>query len=234
MDNNKALVPGAIIIAGLFIAGAVYYNGRGPAPAAPEEQNIMEFLTNVAEDISVDVDAFTACLDDDRHVQTVQEDLQDAQQAGGTGTPYSVIVTNDGRTISVNGAQPFQNVQPVFDVLIAGGDITPTLVPNQIVLEDITLAEVTEEDHIRGSFDAPFILVEYSDIDCPYCARFHETMTQVMNTYGDSGQVAWVYRHFPLTQLHPNAGLKAEASECFAELGGNDTFWNYLDIDFAS
>jgi predicted DsbA family dithiol-disulfide isomerase len=59
-------------------------------------------------------------------------------------------------------------------------------------------------------------------------------MEQVMNVYGVKGQVAWVYRHFPLYKadanghvLHPNAGVQAEALECAASLGGNSAFWSY-------
>lgn len=91
------------------------------------------------------------------------------------------------------------------------------------------LAPITSADHIRGNPDAPVKIVEYSDTECPFCKRFHPTMQQVMDEYGDSGKVAWVYRHFPLDQLHKKARKEAEATECAAELGGNDGFWKYLD-----
>jgi len=88
---------------------------------------------------------------------------------------------------------------------------------------------VSKDDHIRGNPDAPVKIVEYSDTECPFCKRFHPTMQQVMDEYGKSGKVAWVYRHFPLDQLHSKARKEAEATECAAELGGNDKFWAYLD-----
>lgn len=89
---------------------------------------------------------------------------------------------------------------------------------------------VTAGDHIRGDINAPVKIVEYSDTECPFCKRFHETtMQQVNDEYVRSGKVAWVYRHFPLDQLHPKARKEAEATECAAELGGNDKFWEYLD-----
>ena len=88
---------------------------------------------------------------------------------------------------------------------------------------------ITSKDHIRGNPDAPVKIVEYSDTECPFCKRFHPTMQQVMDEYGDSGQVAWVYRHFPLDSLHKKARKEAEATECAAEQGGNDKFWSYLD-----
>ncbi|PJE64354.1 MAG: disulfide bond formation protein DsbA [Candidatus Ryanbacteria bacterium CG10_big_fil_rev_8_21_14_0_10_43_42] len=91
---------------------------------------------------------------------------------------------------------------------------------------------VTGEDHILGNPDAPIKLVEYSDLECPFCSRFHATMKQVMDEYGKDGQVAWVYRHFPLSQIHPSANEAAQASECANELGGNDGFWAYIDEVF--
>lgn len=92
---------------------------------------------------------------------------------------------------------------------------------------------VTAEDHILGNPDAPVVIVEYSDIECPFCKQFHVTMQQIIDEYGKDGQVAWVYRHFPLTQLHPNAPRLAEASECVADIAGEDAFWEFLDEVFA-
>ena len=83
-------------------------------------------------------------------------------------------------------------------------------------------------DHIRGNPGAPVTLIEYSDFECPFCKRFHPTAKKVV---GESkGQVKWVYRHFPLDQLHPvKARREAAASECAAELGGNAAFWKFAD-----
>lgn len=88
---------------------------------------------------------------------------------------------------------------------------------------------VASDDHIRGNPDAPIKIVEYSDTECPFCKRLHETMKQVIDEYGDTGKVAWVYRHFPLDQLHSKARKEAEALECAGAQGGNDTFWKYAD-----
>lgn len=91
---------------------------------------------------------------------------------------------------------------------------------------------VDDTDHIRGNPNAPIVIVEYSDYDCPFCKNFHETMQQVMDNYGANGQVAWVYRHFPIEQLHPSAPRIAAASECVAEIAGKDAFWTFSDLVF--
>lgn len=88
------------------------------------------------------------------------------------------------------------------------------------------LTPISASDHIRGNLDAPVKIVEYSDTECPFCKRFHETMKQVVDS---NSNVAWVYRHFPLDQLHPKARKEAVATECANELGGNDAFWKYID-----
>ncbi len=88
---------------------------------------------------------------------------------------------------------------------------------------------VTDKDHIRGNKNAKLSLVEYSDLECPFCKRFHPTMQDLMKTY--EGKIRWVYRHFPLS-FHANAQKEAEATECVAELGGNDAFWSYVDKMF--
>jgi protein-disulfide isomerase len=88
---------------------------------------------------------------------------------------------------------------------------------------------VSAEDHIRGKPDAPVKVVEFADFECPFCKGFHSSMKQVEAEYGKDGRVAWVYRHFPLDQLHSKARKEAQAAECANELGGNTAFWAYAD-----
>lgn len=148
--KNQYIIPGAIIIAGLLIAGAVFFSRTGPPGTS---------LT-----------------------------------AGGVATAGQSAPDPSGQT---------DNVRPV-----------------------------SSDDHIRGNPDAPVKIVEYSDFECPFCKRFHSTMQQVMDEYGEDEQVAWIYRQFPLDQLHSKARGEAVASECAADIGGNDAFWEFTDRFF--
>ncbi len=89
---------------------------------------------------------------------------------------------------------------------------------------------VTEADWVRGNRNARIALIEYSDLECPFCQRFHPTAQQAVDEYGDN--LMWVYRHFPLDQLHSKADKEAEAVECAGKLAGNDGFWALTDKIF--
>ena len=84
---------------------------------------------------------------------------------------------------------------------------------------------VTEDDHIAGPMDAPLTLVEYGDFECPHCAAAHPVVKEIQLLLGDT--LRFVYRHFPLTQIHPHAEHAAEASESAAAQGA---FWEMHDV----
>ena len=92
------------------------------------------------------------------------------------------------------------------------------------------LREVSDEDHIIGNPAAPVVIIEYADIDSSYAKSFQATMEQLMTEYAPGGQVAWVYRHFPLIDQHRNSMTHAEAAECAASLGGPDSFWRFISL----
>jgi len=120
---------------------------------------------------------------------------------------------------------------------IIGGAIfysTKTRDTGQVAQQDATtktkpVSAVTSKDHIRGNPEGAITVIEYSDLQCPYCQSFHTTMARVI---GEAEDVRWVYRHFPLTQIHANALPAAIASECVARLAGNAAFWIFTDRVF--
>lgn len=88
-----------------------------------------------------------------------------------------------------------------------------------------------EGDHVKGDLSkAEIVIIEYSDLECPFCKRFHPTTAQIVEQYGN--KVALIFRHFPLDALHKKARKEAEASECAAEQGGDVAFFKYIDRIF--
>lgn len=134
--------------------------------------------------------------------------------------------------------ETLQKLAVPIAIVIAGGMIAVSLYfvnskpavagaqPGTVAQE---IREVQKDDHIMGNPNADVVIVEYSDPECPFCKQFHETLHSVIAQYGGDGKVAWVYRHFPIPQLHPKAPKEAEALECAAEQGGNDMFWKFTD-----
>jgi protein-disulfide isomerase len=111
--------------------------------------------------------------------------------------------------------------------LFRGEAVDLSVDPLQQVMSKINLDGQPE----RGPKDAKVTIVEYSDFQCPFCARVYSTFeTQVMKEYGD--RVRFVFKNFPLSSIHPWAEDAALASEC-AFQQGNDQFWAMYDGLFA-
>lgn len=104
-----------------------------------------------------------------------------------------------------------------------------TPVPTVATPTEITFADITSEDHARGAENAKITLLEYSDLECSFCRRFHPTVAQLLEEFPNDLRV--VYRHFPLEAIHPQARASANASECAAAQG---KFWEYVDYIFAN
>ncbi|MFD7894722.1 Na+/H+ antiporter NhaA [Streptomyces sp. NPDC059743] len=89
---------------------------------------------------------------------------------------------------------------------------------------DLSTPVDPDRDHVRGPRQAPVTVVEYGDFECPYCGLAEPVIRELL---ADSGDVRYVWRHLPLTDVHPNAQLAAEASEAAAEQGA---FWEMHDL----
>ena len=117
--------------------------------------------------------------------------------------------TTDNQPTEANNNNNANNNQPS----------APT--PTQPQAVDI---KTKDTDWYRGNKDAKVTIIEFSDIQCPFCTRHHNTMKQLLEEYPQD--VKWVFKHFPLDSIHPQARKAAEASECAGDQG---KFWEYLD-----
>jgi protein-disulfide isomerase len=91
----------------------------------------------------------------------------------------------------------------------------------------LVLPVSSERDHIRGPIDAPIVLLEYGDYECPFCGAAHPVVQELRRLMGN--QMSVVYRHFPLTNVHPHAEPAAEAAEA---AGAQGRFWAMHDMLF--
>jgi protein-disulfide isomerase len=135
-------------------------------------------------------------------------------------------MTDKKQTISTGTGIIIAGFVIAIAILVSLGGNSPA-VQNQAAAGSV-LNEITEKDHVYGDPEAPITIIEYSDFQCPFCARFHPTMEEIVAKNSD---VKWVYRHWPLGN-HPEAVPSAIASECVAELGGNDSFWAFAKYAF--
>lgn len=94
-------------------------------------------------------------------------------------------------------------------------------------LVDLTDAIDPVRDHLRGAADATVTLVEYGDYECPYCGRAAPVVRELLSRF--DGQLRFVFRHLPLTDVHPNAALAAQAAEA---AGAQGRFWEMHDLLF--
>jgi protein-disulfide isomerase len=217
-------VPAAIVVAGAIVALAIIFGGNGmkKTPVNMADASVVE----IAVELGVKEKALNKCIASGEATAKVEAEMTSVDISG---TPTSFVVdTVTGTTVQVVGAQPYTVMKALIDQILADD---PEIAKLDI---DVEVPEVTEQDHVNGSREARIQVIEYSDFDCPFCGRFHETMNQLISEYGEAGDVAWVYRHSPIEQLHPNAKEKSVVSECISELEGEEAFWEFTDIMFAS
>lgn len=108
--------------------------------------------------------------------------------------------------------------------------VAPSPNPNPTVAPSAAPVDMSQfTGHAKGDPDAPVTIVEWSDFECPFCARFYsQTLNQIDAQYIETGKVRIIYKHFPLS-FHPNAQKAAEATECAAD---QDKFWEMHDLMF--
>lgn len=160
----------------------------------------LEILVGLADSLGIDQDALRTCVEEGRYADAVQQNIDEAISLGANATPYFFI---DG--LPIPGAQPYDLF--VYAVGLA---------------EEGLLAAAYESgepdisnSHAIGDPDAPVVIIEYTDFQCPFCSRhYQQTFGQIKEQYVDKGLVYYVFKDFPLTNIHPQAVKAAEAARC--------------------
>jgi protein-disulfide isomerase len=93
--------------------------------------------------------------------------------------------------------------------------------------QERSLLAIAPHDHLQGAIDAPFVLIEYGDYQCPYCAQVYKMIQTIQQRLNH--QLCFVFRHFPLHRLHFQAQKAAEAAEA---AGAQDKFWQMHNLLF--
>lgn len=225
----------SIIIAGLLIAGGIVLSKTLPdsgsmantQPKAPTESQITTELVKAAKGLSLDHKNLQACLTNGTKEAAVNDAIALASKSGVQGTPTFIVIKRsfgpDDRIVSeqqipVIGARD----KATFMATILNGTTPagqPPLAGEKIVISDT--------DHYLGPKRAEVVIVEYSDIDCPFCKRAKPTIDEILKEHPEYG---YVYRHAPIVQIHPFAAYKAEATECIYASDGPEGFWKFLEV----
>jgi len=168
---------------------------------------------------SVDMVKFEACLSDGRFDDLIQANQDEGISLGVNGTPGFFI-----NGFPISGAQPFELFEYAIGLAEEG-----TLADAYVAAPQDTQAAPTPSAPVEidtrnspgiGDPDAPVVMIEFTDYQCPFCRRhFIETFPQIQAEYIDTGMVRYVFMEFPLTSIHPQAQLASEAALCANDQG---------------
>jgi len=199
----------ASIVLGLLFVFTLAFslNGAGLSVASEEEvgEKVVEFLNS--------------------QVQTGEVTLNSIDW--NEGGYYEVLVEYQGDEIPLYATSDGNNI--ITDLLpLIDSDVSNTNTNTNTGNSRVNI-EVPANVNVKGDLNAPVTIIEFSDFECPYCARFFEqTLPLIEENYVDTGKVKLIYMHFPLG-FHQNAQMAGEASECAAEQG---KFWEMHDKIF--
>lgn len=223
------IIVGVLVLAGILIAHFVpsKSDDQNQQPKQLTQSQVESNLIDVAKDLKLDKKAFKVCLDNGTYKNLIASDVALAQASGVQGTPTFFILNRSFNTDgSVKKVSQFEILgardEATFLKSIADGK-SPSDQSAQKAGQKIVLSDT---DHYMGPKNAPVVIVEYSDIECPFCKAAKPTIDDILKNHPEYG---FVYRHSPIVQLHPWAEYKAEGSECAFAQGGDTAFFKYLD-----
>ncbi|WP_420642974.1 DsbA family protein [Candidatus Leptofilum sp.] len=192
-------------------------------------------FVDLAKDIGLDSDALVSCIELGEQRERVLANQQESFALGVSSTPTFYM-----NGYPLRGAQPYDVFDGVAE-LIENGELEATLEAQMQQAYAQAQAQATQEAqpqppaqpveisiegaHAVGDPNAPVTIIEYTDFQCPFCSRHYEqTFLQLKEDYIDAGLVYYVFKDFPLTQIHPDAVLAANAARCAGDQGA------YLDM----
>lgn len=242
--------------AGLCVAeqgsAATYWKMHGELFVTADEWGTsrapQDVFSRLAEESGAAMDKFEECIDNGSTAELVAERVINGQRRGISGTPsFQFVRVDDGALFSLVGAQPFEAFQGLIDAILAGEspealaqaeaeaqpqqEIPFWAAPEGLAADPARPGYNMAGDQYAGSLDAPITMIEFADFQCPYCKQHAQTTQPVLDEqYVNTGKVLRVFKHFPLTQIHPAAPNAAVAAECAAEQG---KFWEMYELLFA-
>lgn len=172
-----------------------------------------DILLVYAEKLDLNSDNFTFCMKSGKYLENITTDYDLAVHLGISGTPGFVV---NSRMFS--GAYPYENFSEFLSFeYVNSSDY------------EYALTLISDKDEILGNIEsAPIIMVEFSDYACPACRIYHmQTFPKIKEEWIKPGKVAYVFKDFPLTSIHPNAMRAAHATRCAQEQG---KYWEYADM----
>ena len=204
-------IAGAIVIAGLLIAGAILLKGGGtttPIDPVKAEAKLTKSLPT-----------FSSCLDSGKYAQAVIDSTSGGEKAGVNGTPKGFIIKDNKVVATIDGAEPTTiTTQKIEKVL--NGSTTKEIITK--------LDPVSNSDFVLGNQNAPITIVLYVDFQCPFCGKFFkETKQTILDNYIKDGKIKLVSRDFAF--LGDESLKSAEATRCANDQG---KFWEYYDYLF--
>ncbi len=200
------------------------------------------FLAGLVKKIGAKLGPYRRCIKKSTYQEIVEQGFNEARGMGFNGTPSFHLTAKDDLSYNIIGAQPLEKFQIVIESLTKGElppkpeEPPPPELPYWANKEGLkpnpdkpgfTMAD----DVFLGDPDAPLVVVEFSDFQCPFCAQHALEVQPTLNEeFIETGKVMWVFKHFPLG-IHPQAPVAAAAAECAAE---QNEFWAMHDLLFES
>jgi len=241
------LIPGAIVLGAVIVAVAFFLTRGDDSAATPavannsdestvvtgasQGQDLLTTFLGYSRSLSLDETEFRACLSKQSTADTINAGYRQALDLGLTGTP-SFFINNK----LVVGSQPGAVFEEVISVELRGG--ATSLDAYSPAIQQLAAAgrfQITDAkvDLTGAAFDgspsAKVVMAEFSDFQCPFCKRWNDETLPLLRTKLGA-DVAMAFVHFPIVQIHPNAGNASAAAVCAGE---QNKFWEMHDLLFA-